>query len=56
MESCQGLKGGLRRSPAERRAAAAARTSGKRSEGWSKRRLCIGMILKGSDNSCAGGG
>lgn len=38
-----------------RRAAAAARTSRNRREGWSVRRLCIGMMLKGSDNSCGGG-
>lgn len=40
-----GVKGGLRRSPTARRAAAAARTSGKRREGWSVRRLWIGIML-----------
>ena len=40
--------GGRRRSPTARSAAAAARTSGKRREGWSARRLCTGMMLNGS--------
>nr|GEX66776.1 callose synthase 12-like [Tanacetum cinerariifolium] len=45
------VKGGLRRSPTARRAEVAARSSGKRRDGWSCRRLLSGMMLYG----CGGG-
>lgn len=53
---CHVTNGGLRRSPTVRRAAAAARTSLIRREGWSVRRSWMGIMLKGCWSNRGGGG